>query len=85
MVSSPEAAVQEIVSNFTGLITQSLDVDQLDGPIRLDPTRTVVIITLKDKGAIHVHVNGQIDDAGARDVLSKIGLVPSLKGLIKES
>lgn len=85
MVDSPEMAVQEIVTHFTGTITRSLNQDQLDGPVRLDPTRTVVIVPLKGKGAIHIHVHGQIDDDGAREVIKKIGLVPSLKTLVKEN
>jgi hypothetical protein len=78
------ASVQEIVDDFTSKITQRLDVEKLDGPVRLDPTRTVVIIPLKERGPIHVHVQHQINDQGVANVVRQIGMVPSLKGLVKE-
>ena len=77
-------SVQEIVDSFTAKITERLDSSQLDGPLRLDPTRSVVIIPLKGKGPIHAHVEGQINDQGVESVIHQIELVPSLKGLLKQ-
>ena len=80
-MTSP-TSVQEIVDSFTRKITDRLDAAKLDGPVRLDPTRTVVIIPLKDKGPIYVHVQRQINDQGVESVIHQIQLVPSLKGLV---
>ncbi|GAC1641986.1 MAG: hypothetical protein NVS4B2_31570 [Chloroflexota bacterium] len=77
-------SVQEIVDAFTGKITERLDTSKLDGAIRLDPTRTVVIIPLKDKGPIFAHIQGHVDDDGVENVIHQITLVPSLKGLVRE-
>jgi len=73
--------VQEIVDSFTQKVAERLDQNKLDGPVRLDPTRTVVIIPLKDKGPIHVHVQHEINDAGVDSVIKQINLTPGLKGL----
>jgi hypothetical protein len=76
--------VQAIVDAFTGKIAERLDRSKLDGPVRLDPTRTVVIIPLKDKGPIHVHLqHDEINDAGVEAVIHRITLVPSLKDLVR--
>jgi hypothetical protein len=75
--------LQEIVDTFTSKITEQLDETKIDGPVRLDPTRTIVIIPVKGKGPIHVHVNQQINDQGVASVIHQLGLVPSLKNLVK--
>lgn len=82
---STPTSVQEIVDHFTEQVAAGLNQDQLDGPVRLDPTRTTVIIPLKERGPIHVHVQHQINDEGARNVLKQIAMVPSLKGLLRSS
>jgi hypothetical protein len=76
-------SLQDIVDSFTSKIAARLDETKLDGPVRLDPTRTIVIIPVKGKGPIHVHVNQQINDQGVESVVHQLGLVPSLKGLVK--
>ena len=78
-----ETTLQEIVDGFTGKIQGRLDGDKLDGPVRLDPTRSMVIIPLKGKGPIHVETLHQINDEGVQGVISRIRLVPSLQGLVK--
>jgi hypothetical protein len=78
-------SLQQIVDGFTGKIAARLDSAKLDGPVKLDPTRTIVVIPLKGKGPIHVHVNGQINDQGVESVIHQLTLVPSLKNLVKES
>jgi hypothetical protein len=78
-------SVQEILDEFTGKITERLDGSKLDGPLRVDPTRSYVLIPVKGKGSIHVPTDHHIDDEGVETVVRRIGLVPSLKGLVKES
>lgn len=78
------ATLQEIVDGFTGKVTGRLDESKLDGPVRLDPTRTYVIIPVKGKGPIHVPVQQRINDDGVESVIHQISLVPSLKGLLKD-
>jgi hypothetical protein len=77
--------LQEIVDSFTSKIAERLDETKLDGPPRLDPTRTIVLLSVKGKGSIHVPVNQQINEQGVESVIHQIGLVPSLKNLIKGS
>jgi hypothetical protein len=79
-----DLTVQQVVDDFTGKIEARLDGDKLEGPVRLDPTRTVVILKLRDKGPIHVHTNHRIDDAGVEYVIRQISLVPSLAALVKQ-
>ena len=81
----PDLTLQQIVDDCTGKIAARLDQSKLDGPVRLDPTRTVVILNLKGKGPIHVHTDHQINDDGVANVVRQIGMVPSLKALLKES
>lgn len=76
--------LQDIVDSFTAKVTDHLDESKLDGPVRLDPTRSIVIIPLKGKGPIHAYTNHQIDDEGVQHVVSQIRAVPSLKGLLKQ-
>jgi hypothetical protein len=76
-------SVQEILDEFTGKLTQRLDESRLDGPLRVDPTRSYVIIPLKGKGPIHVPTHHHIDDVGVESVVRQIGMVPSLKSLVK--
>jgi hypothetical protein len=75
--------VQAIVNAFTRTITDHLDASKLDGPMRLDPTRSIVIIPLKGKGPIHAYTDHQIDDAGVQHVITQLQAVPSFKGLVK--
>ncbi len=77
-----QPTLESIIDEFTGKIAQRLDASRLDGDVRLDPTRTVVLLSIKDKGQIHVHVNQQINDAGVESVLRQLRLVPSLQGLV---
>lgn len=79
-----DVTLEQVVDDFTGKIARRLDSDKLDAPVRLDPTRTVVILKLKDKGPIHVHTNHRIDDEGVEYVIRQIGLVPSLASLVKK-
>jgi hypothetical protein len=79
-----QGTVQEIVDDFTGKIAARLDAEKLDGPVRLDPTRSVVILKVKGKGPIHVHTDHQINDEGVERVIRQIGMVPSLKPLLKQ-
>src|SRR5436853_552192 len=74
----------EIVNRFTEMVAERLDESKLDGPVRLDNTHTVVIIPLKDRGPIHAHIHG-VDDQAVENVLAQIRVVPSLKGLVRES
>jgi hypothetical protein len=76
--------VQEIVDSFTSKVTEHLDQSKLDGPVRLDPTRSIVVIPVKGRGAIHAYTNHHIDDEGVQHVVNQIGAVPSLKGLLRE-
>jgi hypothetical protein len=78
-----DAAVQEIVDDFTGKIVAQLDTNRLDGPVTVDPTRNLVLIPVKGRTPIHVPVRHQINDAGIRNVLYQLSLVPSLQGLVK--
>ena len=78
-----DTSLQEIVERFIGKIQDRLDAEKLDGPIRLDPTRSVVIIPLKGKGPIHVETRQQINNEGVDGVIGRIRLVPSLQGLVK--
>ena len=73
---------KDIVDSFTEKVTRNLDAARLDGPIRLDNTRTVVIIPVKGRGPIHAHIQAGIDDEGVENVLAQIEAVPSLKGLV---
>ena len=75
-------STHEIVDAFTRKIQERLDPARLDGPVRLDNTRTVVIIPLRDKGSIHAHIRRGIGDDGAADVIQQIESVPSLKALV---
>jgi hypothetical protein len=75
-------STQELVDAFTRKVQARLDPERLDGAVRLDNTRTVVIIPLKDRGPIHAHIRRGIDDDGAADVISQIECVPSLKSLV---
>lgn len=75
--------VQQIVDSFVGKVTERLDTSKLDGPVRLDPTRSIVIIPVKERGPIHAYTNHQINDEGVEHVIQQIQTVPSLKGLIK--
>jgi hypothetical protein len=77
-------SVQEIVDDFTAKVAAQLDESKLDGPVRLDPTRSIVIIPLKDKGPIHAYTNHHIDDEGVQNVIQQIRTVPSLKELVQE-
>jgi len=79
----PTPTTKDIVDAFTQMVTERLDESRLDGPVRLDNTHTVVIIPLKDRGPIHAHLRGTVDDQGVSDVISQIEAVPSLKGLVK--
>lgn len=81
----PDLTLQQIVDDFTGKIAARLEESKLDGPVRLDPTRSVVILNVKGKGPIHVQTNHQINDEGVSNVIQKIGMVPSLKTLLKGS
>ena len=78
-------SLQEIVDGFTAKITEHLDQSRLDGPVKLDPTRTIVVIPLKGKGPIHAYVQHKVDDEGVENVLNQLRMVPSFKGLVKES
>ncbi len=80
-----DPTLQEIVDGFTAKITQQLDESKLDGPVRLDPTRSIVVIPVKGKGPIHAYTQHQINDEGVQNVIHQISVVPSLKGLLKES
>jgi hypothetical protein len=77
------STLQEIVDGFTSKIQAQLDPDKLDGPVRLDPTRSMVIIPLKGKGPIHVETRHQINDEGVQGVIGRIRLVPSLQGIVR--
>ena len=76
-------STQELADSFTQKVTAQLDESKLDGPVRLDPTRSIVIIPLKDKGPIHAYTNHHIDDEGVQTVIKQIRTVPSLQGLVK--
>jgi hypothetical protein len=76
--------VQDIVDSFTSKVTDHLDESKLDGPVRLDPTRSIVILPLKGKGPIHAYTNHQINDEGVQHIVDQIQAVPSLKGLLKQ-
>ena len=75
---------QNLVDAFTAKLTEHLDASKLDGPVRVDPTRTIVIIPVKGKGPIHAHIQHQVDERGVQNVINQIKVVPSLKGLLKE-
>lgn len=77
--------VQDIVDSFTRKITEHLDASRLDGPVRLDPTRSIVVIPVKGKGPIHAYTNHHIDDEGVQHVVNQIRAVPSLKDLLKQA
>jgi len=76
--------VQEILEDFTTKIAERLDPDQLDGPVRVDPTRSYVLLTVKGRGPIHIPTRHHIDDEGVEAVMRQIAMVPSLKSLVKE-
>jgi hypothetical protein len=78
-------ATRDIVVTFSQRVQERLDESKLEGAVRLDDTHTVVIIRVKDKGPIHAHIRGGLDDQGVENVISQIQSVPSLKGLVKES
>ena len=73
---------QHIVEDFARKVQERLDPERLDGPVRLDNTRIVVIIPLKGKGPIHAHIRAGISDDGADDVIRQIEGVPSLKSFV---
>jgi hypothetical protein len=75
-------STQAIVDSFVQKVQARLDPARLDGPVRLDNTRTVVIIPLKATGPIHAHIRKGIDDVGAADVIEQIEGVPGLKSLV---
>ena len=73
---------EAIVNDFTSRLTQRLNPDMIDAPVRLDNTRTVAIISVKGRGLIHAHVHGGVNESGLANVLEQIQIVPSLKGLV---
>jgi hypothetical protein len=75
-------STEGIVENFTRKLNSRLDPNMLEEPVRLDNTHTVVIISVKDRGRIHAHINGGINDQGLANVIEQIETVPSLKGLV---
>jgi hypothetical protein len=77
-------SVQEILDDFTQKVTERLDQSKLDGPVRVDPTRSYVLLSVKGKGPIHVPTQHHIDDEGVEAVVRQIAMVPSLKGLVRE-
>src|SRR5438105_1817099 len=79
------STVQEIADGFAARVTERLDESRLDGQVRLDPTRSIVIIPLKGKGPIHAYTGRQIDERGLEQVIGQLRAVPSLKGLVKEA
>lgn len=78
------SGTQEIANTFTRKLEDRLDAEKLEGPVRLDNTRTVVIIPVKGKGNVHAHIQG-VDDGGVENVINQIRSVPSLAGLVKQS
>jgi hypothetical protein len=78
----PPVSTQEIVDAFARKVQDRLDPERLDGSVRLDNTRTVVLIPLKDKGPVHAHVRKGISDEGAADVIQQLEGVPSLKSIV---
>ncbi len=80
VVNAP--STDEIVGDFTARLTERLNGEMLDEPVRLDNTHTVVIISIKDKGRIHAHLKGGVNDEGLENVLRQIETVPSLQGLV---
>ena len=76
--------LEELVNSFTHKVTNRLDESKLEGPVRLDPTRTIVIIPVKGKGSIFARIQGQVNDQGVQMVVDQIKKVPSLQGLAKE-
>ncbi|GEM_PF-6464084 len=73
----------EIVAGFAGRIADELVPEKLDGPVHLDPTRTVVIIPLKDRGPIHAYVRHGLSDESVADVMKQLRAAPSLKPILK--
>ena len=73
----------DLVNAFCAQVEQHLDRGQLDGPVRMDNTHTVVIVPVKGREPIYTHVHGKLDAAEAENVVQQIGSVPSLKGLIR--
>lgn len=76
-------STSDLVNTFCARIEQHLDRSKLDGPVRMDNTHTVVIVPVKGKGPIHAHLRGNVDDAGADEVIQQIASVPSLKSLLR--
>ncbi|HLJ66157.1 MAG TPA: hypothetical protein VKX16_02205 [Chloroflexota bacterium] len=76
---------EQIIADFTGRVQARLAPDRLDGPVRLDNTRTVVIIPLKDRGPIHAQLRRGLGDEGVADIVEQLQMVPSLKGLVLAS
>ncbi len=77
-------STKDIVDDFTRRLAAFLDPPKLDGPVRLDNTHTVVIIPLKGRGPIHVHLQAGLASDAVDNILQQIRSVPSLKGLIRE-
>lgn len=73
----------DLVNSFCAQIETHLDRSQLDGPVRMDNTHTIVIIPVKGKGPVHAHRRGGLDESGVDDIVQQIASVPSLKGLIR--
>jgi hypothetical protein len=75
---------QQIVADFCKEVTARLNPALIDGPVRMDNTHTVVIIPLKNRGPIHVPIQGQLNDGAVESIVRQIGAVPSLKGLLRD-
>ncbi|MBV9281795.1 MAG: hypothetical protein JOZ41_17085 [Chloroflexi bacterium] len=76
-------STKDLVDDFTRKVSERLDESQLDGPVRLDNTHTVVIIPVRNRGPIHAHVQGGITDHGVDNIVRQLQAVPSLKALVK--
>jgi hypothetical protein len=74
---------KDLVDGFTKKVAERLDRARLEGQVRLDNTHTVVIIPVKGRDPIYAHVQGGINDQGVDNIIRQIGMVPSLKGLVK--
>ena len=81
-MSAPDT--KPIVDAFTEKLSQRLNIERLDGPVRLDNTHTVVIIPVKGKGPIHTPIGAGVDDEGVESVVRQISAAPGLKGLLRE-
>ena len=76
-------STEAIIGEFTQRVQAHLDPERIDGPVRLDNTRTVVIIPVAGKSPIHAHLRRGLGDEGVEDVIAQIRLVPSLQNLLK--